>query len=231
MIEALYMGTMEMRRLPQARSATVNPAGEAELRAMAGRFEDAESRVRTLLVEAISGDRSALLAEALDTYRDLKAEQAEEAVFAAYGAALDEALSFEEKAAGSDTVGPLAASLQRKLEDGIAEAEGRARAVFPTVTEETLEDDSHEAVTARVDEADRRLAIGGYAAGLIATLGRRATSRGTKDGAGGGNVQFSSHGTKHPACAPLEGKIFPAASAPEPPIHDKCQHLLTPVSG
>lgn len=211
------------------RTADQRPPGEADLRGIVTRFEEVEAEVRSLLVEATTGNRDRLLGNALTALSSLRSEKVEDAVHLAYEAAYDNAVVDIEAKRYSPGAERLAESLSKKLADGITEAEGRTKDAFPKVDQENLPDLSQDAVTAFVDEADRRWALGAYAANEVHTLGRRATSRGIKDAAAGGLVRYSSHGSVVPICIPLEGKVFPATSAPEPPLHSGCQHMLEPL--
>jgi hypothetical protein len=233
MTERLFMGAMEMRRLPgaAARSAAeITPPGESALRGIIRRFEEAEVHVRGLLAEAVTGDRSRLLAEALEAIGALRDEQVEDAVHEAYETAYEGAAGdIEAMSRSSQGTENLAGSLDEKLTEATYKAEEGSRSAFPTVDEDNLEESSQEAVTGLVDEDERRWPLGAYAAMAAHTLGRRATSRGIKDASAGGEVRISSHGTLVPVCKPLEGKVFPAVSAPEPPFHEGCQHMLEPL--
>lgn len=222
---------------PRARSlergAEIEPPGEAPLRALRGSYRDVESTITGLLDRAVGGSREKLLGEALEALNGLRKEDAAEAVQQAYADAYDNAtgMLMEENAAGTDPAGSLAESLDRKLRDAIDEAESRVPGAFRSATKETLEDAKREAVIGHVDDAGREWSIGSYADMQISTLGRRATSRGVVDAVGGGNVIVSAHGTSHPVCKALENQTFPAQSAPQPPFHPGCGHMLIPTSG
>lgn len=215
------------------RASYPRPAGEARLRTIARRFADVEADVRRLLADAVRGRREALLAQALEAVDGLRAERVADAVHEAYEAAYGATLSeLEEKAStADDPVTPLADALEQKLNAGVAEASSRMPDAFRGVTADNVDQRGDDAVTAFEDDAGRRWPLGAFAANRIHTLGRRATSRGVKDAAAGGDVQVSSHGTKHPVCKQLEGRAFPAVDAPEPPFHDGCQHTLVAVPG
>lgn len=209
------------------RSADQHPAGEADLRGIIKRFEEVEAEVRSLLVEAITGNRDRLLGLAVTALNSLRSERVEDAVYLAYESAYDGAVEdIEAQRASAPGAETLAESLSKKLADAVTEAEKRSKEAFPKVDQDNLTELSQDAVTGFVDEADRRWSLGAYAANEAHTLGRRATSRGVKAAAAGGLVRISSHGTKVPICIPLEGKVFPATSAPEPPFHSGCQHML-----
>lgn len=210
------------------RSKHTHPPGERDLRAIADRYALAEAEVRAeleLALDDLSDRPKDNALEALDALRD---EDPESAVNTAYAESFDHAL--EEKALGGDPVGDLATSLASKLSEAIDRAQEGVRKAFSQVTEDNLDEMEGEAVTGFVDEAGRAWPIGAYAGMTIATLGRRATSRGVKDAVGEGFVQFSEHGSDHPICSELEGQVFPATDAPEPPIHEGCQHMLIPVA-
>jgi phage portal protein BeeE len=211
------------------RAKDQDPPGEADLRGIIERFEEVEAEVRSLLVEAITGDRGRLLGRALIALNSLRSERVEDAVHLAYEAAYDNAVADIEAQRSSPGAERLAESLQEKLMAAITEAEGRSKEAFSKVDQDNLTELSQDAVTGFVDEADRRWALGAYAANEVHTLGRRATSRGVKAASAGGMVRISSHGTKVPICIPLEGKVFPATSAPEPPFHSGCEHMLEAI--
>lgn len=224
---ALPPGRMRMRAKDK------NPPGEADLRAIKGRFNEAEAEIRRLIGEAIDGNADALRDQALTTLDDLRAEKVSDAVQGAYAQAYDHAADkiSQGRAASTDPVGGLADSLETKLASALDTAQRNVKSAFADVNPDNLDDKEAEAVTGHVDEAGRAWPVGAWAAMQITTLGRRATSRGVKDAAAGGLVQVSEHGTTHPVCAELEGEIFPAADAPEPPFHEGCEHMLIPVPG
>lgn len=206
------------------------PAGEASLRAIAGRYALTESEVRDLLAEAPSGDRDSLLNTALGLIDALRAEDTDAAMDEAYIGAHDSARKkLEGRAVENFSIAPLAESLAQKLTDALDEAAKRAKHAFGNVTEDNLDEMSQEAVTAKEYEDGRKMGLAGYGLMTTSTLGRRATTRGTLDAVGAGQVQFSSHGSHHPVCSELEGQVFSAFSAPEPPIHEGCQHTLIPL--
>lgn len=212
------------------RSADRTPPGEADLRSIIKRFAAVENQVRSLLVEASTGGHEAPLGAALTALYGLRGERVGEAVNLAYEAAYEKAVDdIEAKRATSPGAERLADSLSEKLKTAISEAEARCKDAFPRVNAENLGQLSQEAVTAFVDKADRQWSLGAYAQMQIHTLGRRATSRGIKDASAGGLVQVSSHGTVNEICIPLEGQTFPATSAPEPPFHEGCTHMLEPL--
>lgn len=207
-----------------------NPPGEADLRAIAKRFTEAEAHVRSLLAQSLDGNSEALKAEALHTIEALRGEKADEALGVAYAHAFDKAVAkIEEKAATTDPIGGLAKSLTDKLTSAVDRAKRGTRKAFDEVTSDNLDEMAAEAVTGHVDEAGRAWSIASYASMAISTIGRRATSRGIRDAVGDGQVEVSSHGSTHPICSELEGQVFPAATAPEPPYHEGCQHMLIPV--
>jgi hypothetical protein len=67
------------------------PPGEADLRALTGRFEDAERRVRALLGHVLTGDRRSLYGEARLVMVDLCRQDFRGPVTATYLAALRDA--------------------------------------------------------------------------------------------------------------------------------------------
>ena len=203
----------------------VPPAGEADLGALSERFAQAEARVRALLAKAPAGDRRKLLTEALAILVALRHEDTRMPVIMAYLAAFRAV----RRGGVAQDARDLAGSLALKLDRGARTASGAAREAFRTVTRENLEQIAATAVTAHVGKDGTRWPLGAYAEMQTRTIGRRATSRGTRHAVGAGFVEVSSHGTKNPICAELEGQQFPAESAPEPPFHPNCQHVLIPV--
>lgn len=209
------------------------PAEEALL-ALAARFEDAERRVRALVAEAAQGgDRRALLVEALEILLALRgdAQRAGPELEAAYAAAF---LAVGLLLDLPDVPAPEAArdagrALASRLDRAAQAAEEGSRTAFATVTEENLGERAQDATTALVARDGARLALGGYALGVAGQAARTATTAGTLGGLGaGGRVTYSSHGSRHPSCAELEGQTFPVDAAPRPPIHPGCAHTLTP---
>lgn len=216
----------------ESRAVDANPPGEAEIRTLVGRFQAVESEVRQLLRGALENGREHSLGMAMEALDSLREEKVEQAIVAAYSGALDNAVAaIEEKAVSGDPVNPLVDSLDEKLRNAISKAEQSAQDAFRSVDKDNVDEKEDEAVQAFTDDAGRNWALGAYAGTQIRTLGRRATSRGIKDGVGVGTVEVSSHGTSYPECQRLEGKRFPATSAPEPPYHENCQHMLIPISG
>lgn len=204
---------------------------EADLRALARRFEESERRVRALVAEAIDGDRRRLLREILLVLAELRTLDVGQAVESAYvGAARAVNLLTKGEPGNADVraVRDLAGSLAKKLDEGPQEAARRAREAIVSVTSDNLEDAQHEAVTAHVDDDGRRLPLGSYAAMETNTIGRHASSRGIRDAVGDGLVTISSHGTNVPVCIPIEGVTMPASS-PLPPYHPGCGHTAYPA--
>lgn len=197
------------------------PQGEADLRALARRFADAERRVRALLRRAPAGNRRELLAEALTLLFTLRRQNLRAPVTVAY------LVAFREIRPGGDpeAVRDLAGSLAVKLDRGAEEAAGRAREAFAAVTEDNVLDQEHEAVTAYEDTAGRRWALGAYAGMTTATIGRQATTLGLVDAVGDGLVVVEGSSDDE-ICGPLIGNTYPAASAPQPPFHVGCSCSL-----
>lgn len=220
------------RSLTRAKDAS--PPGEASMRALIGAFVSAERDIRELLTKAIKGRREKHLSDAISILAELRKEDPTEALQAAYADAYDDAaLKVEEKAQGdaiSDPIRPLTDALREKLDEGVSETESRLGKAFRSVTEENYDDVATSALVAHVDDANREWSLGSWADMTISTLGRRATSRGIVNAVGRGQVQVSSHGTTHPVCQPLEGVVFHAQAAPEPPFHPGCQHMLIPLT-
>lgn len=233
MTERLFLGAIEMRRLPgvERSSSQAKPPGEEAIRGIVKRFEETEADVRRLLAAAVDGDPEALLTEALEAVSALRDERFEDAVFEAYDTAYEDAAD-EIEAQSRDGLAPdsLAESLDKKLTAATEEVEARSKKAFPEVTEDTQEELSQEAVTALVDEDERNWSLGAYAAMAALTLGRRATSRGIKAASAGGELRISVDANSCPICLPYEGDTFPANSAPEPPFHEHCGHMLEQVA-
>lgn len=229
MSSALYVGRIRMHPMPRRRSKDRNPPGEKQLRDLGGAYEEAEAEIRGLVADSVGGNAADLRSQAKEALDALAALQAGEAIHAAYLIAYDKAAGHVEKKSVTEGPDALAAGLESNLGQARDESKGRLDGAFEDVDEENLPDKQAEAVTAHVDDAGRAWPLGAWASLQIKTLGRRATSRGTIDGVGTGKVRFSSHGTTHPTCAPLEGEVFPAATAPEPPMHEGCGHTLEPV--
>lgn len=216
----------------RAAPADANPPGEAQIRRLIAVYQETERKVQALLAEAVAGATERHLGAAMEALDALRREDPAEAIQAAYADAYDHAtgMLMEENAA-TDPAGSLAESLTRKLDGAIEEAESRAPDAFRSATKDNLEDAKRQAVIGHVDDAGREWTLGSYADMTASTLGRRATSRGVVNAVGGGRVIVSSHGSTHPVCKELEGKSFPAQSAPQPPYHAGCQHMLIPSAG
>jgi hypothetical protein len=206
---------------------------EAALLALAQRWARAEAQVRQLLARATrGGDRRALLTQALVLLQGLRGdaqragpelERTYMAAFLAVGLLLD-LPDVPAPEAARDQGRALAARLDRAAQT----AEEGSRTAFATTTEDNLAQGAQDAVTGLVDRAGRRLALGGYVAGVTRQAGRVAVSTGTAAALGeDGLVTISSHGTQNPICVPLEGVTLPA-SGNLPPYHAGCQHVATP---
>lgn len=215
------------------RGKDAEPPGEAHLRSIAASYQTAVAKIQGLLSEAVSGRREKRLGEAMEVYSELRKEAVEEAIQSAYADAYDHAtgMLMEESSAGTDPAGPLAESLRRKLDEALDEAESRTPDAFRSANKENLDDLKRQATIGHVDDGGREWGLDAYADNQISTLGRRATSRGVVDAVGGGKVTVSAHGTTHPVCKELENQTFPASSAPQPPFHPGCKHMLIPTSG
>lgn len=219
------------RALERSLHSDKYPNGESDLRKIVDRFREVERRIRSLLADAVTGDRVELLESALSEIGSLRNEEFEGAIHTAYEAAYERAAAQLGRASVENpNAEELAASLAKKLGSSLRQVEQHAKKAFPKVNGENLVEQSNEATTGLVDEAGKRWTLGVYAAMLGHTLGRRATSRGIKDAAAGGEVRVSEHGSTDPICAPLEGKVFPALDAPEPPFHEECSHMLEPIA-
>lgn len=198
------------------------PAGEADLRALARRFSDVERRVRALVAEAPEGDRRALATDAHRLLLELRQHDMRGPVISAYIAAFSTAGPRGEMRTPKD----LAASLHRKLDSGAKTAAVSARAVFATVTAETVEESATAAVTAHIDKRGTRWALGSWAAMNTETIGRLATSRGITDAVGrGGKVTIEVSGCDY--CAEFEGEATIGTDA-LPPFHPHCTCVVSP---
>lgn len=153
------------------------PEGEADLRALARRFDDAERRVQDLLDRAPEGNRRELLTEALDLLVALRREDLRGPVITAYLAAFRDVRS----GGGAGAVRDLAGSLAKRLDGGARTASESVRAAFRTVTVENIEEITAMATIAHTDAAGNRWGLGAWAGMNTTTIGRQATSRGTRD--------------------------------------------------
>ncbi len=196
------------------------PPGEADLRALARRFADAERRVRALLARAPEGDRRELLSEALTLLEALRREDLRAPVFAAYLAA------FRATRPGGDVaaVEELAGSLALKLDRGAQKAAESAREAFVAVTAENLEETAAAAVTAHVGADGTRWALGPYAEMQTQTIGRQASTRGTADAVGDGKVIVEVG--KCAYCATFAGEAVVGIDA-LPPFHPNCSCVVS----
>jgi hypothetical protein len=200
------------------------PPGEAELRALARRFEEAERRVRALVAEALGGDRRKLAAEAASLLFALRRLDARDPVRDAYLAAFKEV---GKAAPSSNQVPRLAASLASKLDRAAQTASANAREAINTATADTLEEVVEDAVTAHVDRRGGRWILGAYAAMTTQTIGRQATSRGVGDAVGdGGKVIVEVSGCDY--CEEFEGEVTVGLD-PLPPFHPSCTCVAVPA--
>lgn len=207
--------------------------GEALLLALAGRFAQAEARVRALVARAPEGDRRSLLLEALAILHALRLDAqdagplVEEAYATSAGAV---ALLTGRPAATGARARDLGRSLAQQLDRGVVRAEEGSRQAFAAVRPDTVDEAQQAAVTAQVDRAGNRRPLGQVAGEAAETIARAATTRGVTDTLGPeGRVRFSSHGTTNPICKRFEGQTFAVASAPKPPLHPRCGHRLEPI--
>jgi hypothetical protein len=193
------------------------PAGEAELRRLAARFELAETGIRELIAEAaLTRARRLLLEEALGILTALRQEDLRRPVITAY------LLAFRAVQRGGILAAPgdLAASLHLRLDRGAQHAADRARAAFKRVTADNLDDASHDAVTAHVDDRGTRWTLGSWAVMNTTTIGRQATSRGIAHAVGdGGQVSISVGECGWCQQHAGQGRI---GEIPLPPYHPSC---------
>lgn len=232
-LQAPGQGDIQPERMLE-RSEPRRVEGEAQLRRMIDHFEKVEGEVRDLVKAALTEPVEKCVGRALEALDTLRLENPGEALAAAYEAAhleASDAIETKSEQSTPERVRKLADSLEKRLGQAVDTAQTNATDAIRSVDEDNLPEKQDQAVTAFVDDADRDWSLSSYASNQIRTLGRRATSRGTIDGVAGGRVQFSEHGSTYPACRAREGKIYPASSAPEPPLHENCQHTLIPLSG
>jgi hypothetical protein len=200
------------------------PHGEANLRALARRFEEAEQRIRGLAGAAVNGDRRNLLLAALAILIALRQEDFRRPVITAYIAA------FTAVGNGGDLRPPrdLAGSLAHKLDRGAQRASQAVRATFPRVREDNLEEMSDMAVLAHVDERGTSWSLGRWAEMNTSTIGRGATSRGLADalGEGGG---FRVEVGECQRCRELFAGTLVVGQDPLPPGHPSCTCVAKPI--
>lgn len=201
---------------------------EDDLRALSERFSWAESRIRALVRRAPTGDRRALLTEGLAILLVLRREAigAGEHVGRAYAvAALAIAKLTGRPAPDGARAYDLGRSLAHRLDRAVLHVEVSARVAFVTATAANVEDAELAAITARIVSASRRVPLGNEAQQLTRTIGRRATSRATRDVLGDdAGVEISGGGCG--ICEPLQG---PASASLEPPFHNNCECFATPI--
>lgn len=225
-------GRSRAARLPAAIGGTdAKPHGEAALRSSIAAFERAEGDVRELVRR--EGNVTERRDAALAVLRGLRDEPVDDHLADAYSDAFESALDRldgkEPRAEINADVAALGQTLREKVHGALDEAERRTGEAFTRVGDGDADKLADQAVVGHVDVAGREWSFAAYGSNQMRTLGRRATSRGVKDAAGGGMVQVSEHGSNHPICSQLEGQTFPAFMAPEPPFHEGCQHYLVPV--
>jgi hypothetical protein len=135
----------------------VTPTGEADLRALADRFVDAEAGITVWLAEAAGGDQRRWLTQALEVVAALRRLDLRGPVVTAY---------LHEHPEGSATaVRDLAGSLAVKLDRGVVTATENTRDSFRTATPENVEEVTEDAVTAHVDGRGSRWYLGRWAGG------------------------------------------------------------------
>jgi hypothetical protein len=195
--------------------------GEADLRGLALRFEQAERRVRALLARAPEGNRRELVAAALTILIALRGEDFRTPVIAAYLAAFRVVRRGGDGSAARD----LAGSLAQKLDGGVQTASARAREAFRAATQENLEIVVHDAVTAHIDDRGTRWTLEGWADMNTATIGRQASTRGLSDAVGAGRkviVEVTGCGY----CQEFAGEAV-VGTDPLPPFHPSCTCMVS----
>ena len=194
------------------------PPGEADLRALARRFADAERRVRALLARAPEGDRRQLLSEALTLLGAPPGGPP--------GAGVRGVPRRLPCNPGGDVaaVEELAGSLALKLDRGAQKAAESAREAFVAVTAENLEETAAAAVTAHVGADGTRWALGPYAEMQTQTIGRQASTRGTADAVGDGKVIVEVGEVR--LLRDLRGEAVVGIDA-LPPFHPNCSCVVS----
>jgi hypothetical protein len=199
------------------------PEGEAALRALARRFEEAEQRIRGLAGAAINGDRRGLLTAALAILVALRQLDFRRPVITAYVEA------FTAVGNGGDLRPPkdLARSLAQKLDRGAQRASAGASEAFSRVREDNLKEMADMAVLAHVDERGTSWSLGRWGTMNTETIGRQATSRGLADAVGeGGRVTV--HVGECEWCQSHAGEAI-VGKDPIPPYHPSCSCTVTPA--
>lgn len=201
---------------------------EDDLRALSERFNWAESRISALVRRAPTGDRRALLLEALAILLVLRREAigAGEHVERAYViASLAVAHLTARPAPDGARAYDLGRSLAVQLDRAVRNVEAGTRRAVAIATADNLDAVTLDAIAARVVGASRRVSLSTETQQLTRTIGRSATSRATRDVLGdGGTVEIS--GGSCGICEPLQGI---ASASLQPPFHANCGCAATPV--
>jgi hypothetical protein len=192
------------------------PEGEAALRRLAQRFEEAEQRIRGLIGAAVNGDRSQLLTATLAILVALRQEDLRRPAITAYITA------FKEVGRGGDLRAPndLAGSLEKRLDEGAQTASQSVREAFRRVNGENLEETATAAVTAHTDRSGTSWTLGHWATMNCDTIGRQATSRGLAHAVGEGNTVTINVG-ECGWCREHAGEAV-VGQDPLPPYHPGC---------
>ena len=208
------------------------PPGEADLRALAERFSEAETRIRALVARSVEGSRRDNLTEALDLLGALRGEDFRGPVGRAYEVARRDGASKVVRARSAPQresrrarpeakVDDLARSLHRKLDRGIQTVEANVRKAIPKVTADNLEEMTAFAVTAYIDRGRTLWTLSSWAAMTTETIGRQASSRGTIDGVGKGRKVVVDVGECELCNSLFSGELV-VGEDPLPPGHPGC---------
>lgn len=214
--------------------------GELALARLAGRFAEAEHRIRELLRQAPTGDRRRLLAWALATLLELRqvvAELAAAAALTAYAtAALAAQLLTGRPAPAPERATDLGRGLQLGLDRALVSVEERSRAAFRTVTTVTLAEAERDALTARTDRLGRPYPLAAEAAMRTQTVAAHASTRGTVDTLGeGAEVAISNQAAPechfNGICRAFAGRTLTIGDrrARFAPYHPGCSHRTLPA--
>ncbi len=205
---------------PRSPRKPMPPPGERQLRDLASVYQRTEAEILRLLAQATSGDRRALLTQAVGLLADLRRLDHRAPITAAYQA---------EHPPGDPTrVHDLAASLQQRLRRATTTSTAGSNHAFRNITTDNTDDMTVRAITAHVDVRGTRWTIGHYSAMQATTLGRIATSRGVTDNAGPGNtVQIIVGGCGY--CQGFEGEAI-IGQDPMPPFHASCSCYADPIT-
>lgn len=193
------------------------PPGEAELRALAVRFIEADASVEVWLGEAATGDRREFTTRALKELAALRRLDHRKPVITAY--------LHEHPKGSAAAVQDLAASLAVKLDRAAQSAADAVRQTFPKVTAENIAEMAEKATVAYVDRRGAQWSLGHWAMTNCATIGRQATSRGLANAVGaGGKVMIEVSGCDY--CSTFEGEAVIGTDA-LPPFHPSCTCTAT----